>query len=273
MTKALLRLFDGFEHTSPHLRPAVRELQRMLGEWGYPAEADGLFGRDTEAAVTRFQREHGLDDDGVVGPLTWAVLRGAEPPELDTVFPTTFAIDDRPLNHQYKEAQRYRAFVTAGAERYGVPSCVIAGIGSRESQWGLALRPVGPAGTGDFIERRQPRPFRDGPLPSDGGFGRGLMQIDFDAHEFARGSDWTDPEKNIVYGCQVLKGSYDFLERKTDLEGRALLRAAVAGYNCGPGNVLKAVRAGHDVDFYTHGRDYSRDTLNRAGFFQAKGWP
>jgi hypothetical protein len=52
----------------------------------------------------------------------------------------------------------------------------------------------------------------------------------------------------------------------------ALLRAAVAAYNCGAGNVLNAIRNGHDVDFFTAGRDYSKDTVSRAGWFQLQGW-
>ena len=54
--------------------------------------------------------------------------------------------------------------------------------------------------------------------------------------------------------------------------GPALLRAALAAYNCGPGNVLKAIRNGLDVDFYTAHHDYSKDVLNRAGFFQLNEW-
>lgn len=38
--------------------------------------ADGDFGSDTEKAVIAFQRAKSLKDDGVVGPLTWAVLLG-----------------------------------------------------------------------------------------------------------------------------------------------------------------------------------------------------
>jgi soluble lytic murein transglycosylase-like protein len=98
------------------------------------------------------------------------------------------------------------------------------------------------------------------------------MQIDFDAFEFARTGNWKDPAANIRFGCQVLAESQDFLQRKTDLKGRALLRAAIAGYNAGPGNALRAVRDGHDIDFFTTGRDYSKDVLNRAGFFQLHGW-
>jgi hypothetical protein len=55
----------------------VRALQILLigrgyscGSWG----ADGDFGGDTEAAVQKFQTDHGLFADGVVGNLTYAKL-------------------------------------------------------------------------------------------------------------------------------------------------------------------------------------------------------
>jgi plasmid stability protein len=98
------------------------------------------------------------------------------------------------------------------------------------------------------------------------------MQIDFDAFAFARTGNWQDPAANIHFGCQVLAESRDFIQRKAHLEGRALLRAAIAGYKAGPGNALRALRDGHDIDFFTAGSDDSMDVLNRAGFFQLKGW-
>lgn len=57
----------------------VKALQILLignkcpcGSYG----ADGDFGAATKEAVLKFQREHGLDADGVVGPKTWAKLLG-----------------------------------------------------------------------------------------------------------------------------------------------------------------------------------------------------
>lgn len=38
--------------------------------------ADGDFGPATEAAVLAYQRRTGLDDDGIIGPATWAALLG-----------------------------------------------------------------------------------------------------------------------------------------------------------------------------------------------------
>lgn len=272
MTRSILRLYDGFDHTSPHLRAEGRELQIELNREGFRLEEDGLFGRETEDAVKRFQREHGLYDDGIVGPLTWAALLETEPPDSGKVFPTTYPRNDPALLEQLKEGMKYRAFVDEAAEKYDFPPFLIGGIGSRESHWGLLLEPKGPAGTGDFIKRRFPTRFRNSPLPPDGaGFGRGLMQIDYDAHEFARTGNWPEPEANILYGCKVLAESRDFMRRKTNLEGRELLQAALAGYNAGPGNALLAIRDGRDIDFYTAGRNYSRDVLNRAGWFQLTG--
>ncbi len=270
--RPLLRLNDGFDHTSPELRDEVKELQTELNKEGFSLAVDGLFGRETESAVKRFQAEHLLDDDGVVGPLTWAALLGTEPPDLASTFPTTFPRNDSSLLIQFEKASEHQTVVEEAAEKFALQPSVIGGIGSRESHWGLILRPAGPAGTGDFTERRFPSRFRQGPLPPDGGFGRGLMQIDFDAHEFARTGNWKDPRENILFGCQVLAESRDFIQRKTNLKDRDLLQAALAAYNAGPGNALAAIRDHRDIDFFTAGRDYSKDVLNRAGFFQLQGW-
>jgi peptidoglycan hydrolase-like protein with peptidoglycan-binding domain len=269
----ILRLNDGFEHTSPDLKDEVRKLQNELNQEGFSLTVDGQFGAETEAAVKRFQREHGLNDDGIVGPLTWAALFAETPPDINKVFVTTYAPNNASLLRQLEEVARYKGFIDKAAVKYGFQPSLIGGLGSRESQWGLGLQPNGAEGTGDRVGRRFPTRFRTGPLPPDGaGFGRGLLQIDFDAHEFARTGNWRNAEDNILYGTSVLSDSRSFIQRKTNLEGLALLRAALAAYNAGPGNALTAIQNGEDVDFFTTGRDYSRDVINRAGWFQLRGW-
>jgi uncharacterized protein (TIGR02594 family) len=53
---------------------AVRELQKLLNETGARLNVDGKFGRNTQDAVVAFQEKHGLDPDGIVGPLTARAL-------------------------------------------------------------------------------------------------------------------------------------------------------------------------------------------------------
>lgn len=53
----------------------VEALQLLLRESGIDVEADGVYGPATAAAVQRFQEQHGLVVDGVVGPATLSLLR------------------------------------------------------------------------------------------------------------------------------------------------------------------------------------------------------
>jgi Putative peptidoglycan binding domain len=273
MGTKVLRLYDGFADTSPQLRDEVRELQARLRQADRGIVVDGLFGHGTEQAVRDFQLSRGLRSDGVVGLETWSALLDAQFPSSSDHLPTSYRLDDPELSEELVAAARYGALIEAAAAEAGLLSAVVAGLGSRQSRWGLALKPRGPAGTVDLAPRPFVRPWRDTPLPPDGlGFGRGLLRIDYDAQEFARTEDWQDPAANLHHGCRILSDARALLRRRTVLHGRALLRGALAAYNCGTDNVLHAIRQGLDLDFYTSGRDYSRDVLNRAGFFQAHGW-
>jgi len=278
---ATLRLNDGYEHTSPELAEDVKELQRELNAEGYQVEVDGLFGPETDGLVRAFQAARGLEVDGIVGPITWARLR-----DEAVVWPTTFAADHPQRNAERVLIERlgYGPYIVDSAANELVAAdftteegrAVLAGIGSRESGWGMNTKPnaSGAAGTGDFAPRRFPTKYRTGPMPPDGGgYGRGLMQIDYDAHPFARSSLWKVPGANIKYGATVLGAAKAWLKERTALTGEALLRASIAAYNCGAGNVLTAIRTGRDVDYFTTGRNYSADVMNRAGWFAAYWQP
>ena len=52
----------------------IRSAQYLLRARGYPVAADGLFGKNTAAAVRRFQRSHHLIADGALRPPTWEAL-------------------------------------------------------------------------------------------------------------------------------------------------------------------------------------------------------
>jgi GH25 family lysozyme M1 (1,4-beta-N-acetylmuramidase) len=53
---------------------AVLQLQKLLNKLGYKLEEDGSFGPATDAAVKAYQKAHGLEVDGEVGPKTWGAL-------------------------------------------------------------------------------------------------------------------------------------------------------------------------------------------------------
>lgn len=68
---------------------AVKEAQTLLIGKGYSCGkqgADGIFGKNTEAAVRQFQTENGLTADGVIGAATWAALT-SEPVEYTVTIP------------------------------------------------------------------------------------------------------------------------------------------------------------------------------------------
>lgn len=66
--------------TTPMMRgDDVLKLQQILSKKNYSLGAiDGIFGRLTEAAVTNFQIDNGIDADGKVGPQTWNYLKKFE---------------------------------------------------------------------------------------------------------------------------------------------------------------------------------------------------
>jgi N-acetylmuramoyl-L-alanine amidase len=66
--------------TRPLRGDDVGTLQERLLELGYDADrADGIFGAATETALRSFQRDYGLQVDGVCGPATLRALRQLQP--------------------------------------------------------------------------------------------------------------------------------------------------------------------------------------------------
>jgi peptidoglycan hydrolase-like protein with peptidoglycan-binding domain len=70
--------------------PVVSSLQQVLtngaaGQWGTtPGAVDGVFGRNTKAAVEAFQAWAGVSVDGVVGDQTWSVSLHAASATLES---------------------------------------------------------------------------------------------------------------------------------------------------------------------------------------------
>ena len=129
------------------------------------------------------------------------------------------------------------------AEVYALDVFVLAAIMDRESRGGEALTPKGPHGVGDQ------------------GHGRGLMQIDDRWHKlFVATGLWQEPIFNFMYAARLLRQNLD--------AAKGDLRQAVAAYNCGWGNVQRAMLAYQDPDRFTAHGDYSQDVLKRAEEFK-----
>ena len=166
--------------------------------------------------------------------------------------------------HEVDVAAIFKPFVTASAAQYALDPLLIYALGSRESDWGLTLKPPGPAGTGDWAPRD---PAKWGyAMPPDGlGWGRGLLQADYQ-QSFAQTGNWRDPAANIDHGCYELANNIVHF-RMLGVANVDPERAGIAAYNCGQGGVTRAIKAGLDVDHFTTGKNYSTDVLHRRARF------
>jgi soluble lytic murein transglycosylase-like protein len=134
----------------------------------------------------------------------------------------------------------------AAARLTGLPPALLAAIASRESRCGNVLASDG---TGD------------------GGVAFGIMQVDERSHTIVGRPDPRNQE-HIDQAAGILEGFLARVKSTFPAGARALqLRAAVAAYNCGPGNVTSL----EAPDARTTGRDYSNDVWERARFY-AREW-
>lgn len=171
--------------------------------------------------------------------------------------------------------QPYADAILRASEKYQLSPFVMLAITYWESNYGQALT----NGTGDFGSR-QPR--RGGPRkpPPTGyvdaqgvahagnknaggkGWGYGVWQIDWGSHEaFIATGQAEDPEASTDYiAREILKPNRDALMAK-GLTGDALIKAMVASYNTGLGNVSNHL---YDPDTTTTGGNYGSKVLAKA---------
>ena len=89
--------------------------------------------------------------------------------------------------------------------------------------------------------------------------GFGFWQIDTGSYpDFVKTGYWKDPFKCCCKAIDVLEEKRRYLSDKLVLtDPDAIHRSITAAYNCGQGNVVKAIRSKLGVDYYTHEKNYS----------------
>lgn len=128
----------------------VLAIQLRLRQLGVAdvGHTDGMFGRQTDAAVREFQRTHRLTVDGIVGPRTWTLLFGdsaSSHPEAvaaGALPPTAFdrvraVLDELKQEHGFHDSVRWRL----------TPQGLIINQGELETRPGESPRPYGVSGS------------------------------------------------------------------------------------------------------------------------------
>ncbi len=145
----------------------------------------------------------------------------------------------------------------SAAQLTGLAPELIAAIMDRESLGGVALRPKGPAGTGDFAPGMSV------------GHGRGLMQIDDRAFpDFCSSDEWKVPAKNILFGAKILARNVQAFDGD--------IPCAIAAYNAGIRRVERLMLMAPQpsigqLDILTTNHNYVSDVLHRLGQLQFGG--
>jgi len=141
---------------------------------------------------------------------------------------------------EYRRAKADWPFIEPVEKANGLPALLLFAVGSRETN----LRNI----KGDFVQRKNES------SPRFHGFGvwqrdSGSFHVDESYLKDVRKQ--ADDAAELLAAHHRAFGHWD---------------AAVAAYNCGAGNVKKALAAGQSVDSHTAGHDYAADVLARHAF-------
>jgi len=151
-------------------------------------------------------------------------------------------ISGNDLLAEYERAKKNWPFIADMERAHKLPALLLYAVGSRESD----LRNI----KGDFSQRLGE--------PSKRFHGFGVWQRD---SQHGVGESYLLDVRRQAEDAAVM-----LAENHAAFNDWA---AAVAAYNCGPGNVRKALRNGESVDRHTTGHDYSADVLARHRFLAA----
>lgn len=185
----------------------VKEIQSLLRSNGYNITVDGKYGPKTTAAVKSFQKAQKppLKADGIVGPLTWAALKGPVAPPVPVTKPPVVPPKPVPVLPLPKRA------VEVFAATWGKKERAAGLVGNFQQESYMDLRPdvMGDKLGGDFTA------FGIGQHRKD----RFLELVRF---ALTRNQPWTNFETQLAFINQEListeRFAGDLLRRAETLE-------------------------------------------------------
>lgn len=122
----------------------VLALQRILNFFGYSVDEDGIFGSATRSAVIRFQSQHRLDADGIVGAQTWAALGNSSG--------TSQTEPAEQPKEQVQQTEQPAYSSSHGTVRYGSRGDDVKALQSLLNQNGASLDVDGEFGSATYTE-------------------------------------------------------------------------------------------------------------------------
>jgi hypothetical protein len=243
--------------------PLVKKWQQFLKRQGFfTAEPKGNFGPKTFAATKAFQQAHKLQANGIAGSVTLgkAVELGFNPdsePQLPQLS------NDQQMMKWIKENLGSIINQAIAGSMYsedwlaGICARETGFLFTREARNGRTFDEISPLMIGDFSKRKgdTEKVFH----------GFGFWQIDIGSFpDFVNSEKWKDPLATAKMAVSVLDGKKRFLLQKgwkEKLSPTMWERAITAAYNCGEGNVNKALTNNLDVDRFTFAKDYSKEVF------------
>jgi peptidoglycan hydrolase-like protein with peptidoglycan-binding domain len=241
----------------------VKKWQQFLQAQGFFSyDPDGNFGQKTLDATKAFQKFYNIQQTGVAGSLT-----------LGKAYSLGFNPDNEPQPPHISSDQKMMQWV-----KDNLGSDIVNAIAgsSYAEDWlaGICARETG------FLFTRyanQGVPFDKICSLMKGDYGRrpgesakqyhgyGFWQIDTGSFpDFINSGKWVDPTATAKMVVTVLDGKRNYLQRQgwnEKLSPPNWERAVTAAYNCGEGNVNKALLKNLDVDYYTFAKDYSKEVF------------
>ncbi len=249
----------------------VKKWQQFLIQQGFLNDiADGDFGPKSFKATKDFQKFHKLGSDGIVGSLTFgkAYELGfnpeGEPP------PNPVLKGDKGMMLWIKN--NLGSIIKEAVKNSQYTEDWLAGICARETGF-LFMRYHNQGMSFDEISIRMKGDYGRRAGESQKQYhGYGYWQMDTGSYPgFINSGDWKDPLKTAKMAVKVLDEKRKYLKQKgwdERLSDEMFERAITAAFNCGQGNVNKALSNGSDVDRYTFSNDYSREVFRYRNIYK-----